>query len=66
MVFTEKGTSQIKQKKRVEEYIYLGQTIISANPAKDREIKRRIRIGCSTAYGKHGDVMNSNLITLSV
>ncbi len=44
---------------RVEEYVYLGQTV-SANPAQDREMKRRISMGW-TAYEKHGDIMNSNL-----
>ncbi len=43
---------------RVKEYIYLGQAI-SANSAQDTEIKR-ISMGW-TAYGKYGDIMNSNL-----
>ncbi len=44
---------------RVEEYIYLGQTV-SANPAHVKEIKRRIGMGWS-AFGKQGDTMNRNL-----
>ncbi len=44
---------------RVEEYIYLGQAV-SANPAQDREINGIIGMGW-TAYGKDGDIMNSNL-----
>ncbi len=40
-------------------YIYLVQTV-SANPAHDREIKRRIMMGW-TAFGNHGDIMNNNL-----
>ncbi len=45
---------------RMEGYIhvYLGQAV-SANPAHDSEIMRRIREGWSV-FGKHGD-MNSNL-----
>ncbi len=45
--------------KAVEEYRYLGQTV-SANPARDREINRRIGMGC-TAFVKHGNIMNINL-----
>ncbi len=37
---------------------YLGQTI-SANPALDKEIKKRIRTGWST-FGKHGCIINRN------
>ncbi len=44
---------------RVEEYMYLGQAV-SANPAQDREIKRRIGMGWN-AFGKHRDIINSNL-----
>ncbi len=44
---------------RVEEYIYLGEAV-SANPAHDREIKRKIGMR-RTAFGKYGDIMNSTL-----
>ncbi len=47
-----------KTLKRVEEYIYLGQTVIG-NPAHDGEIKRRIGMGW-TALLKHGYIMKSN------
>ncbi len=43
----------------VEEYIYLGQ-MISANPAHEKEIRRRTGMGWS-ALGKQNLVMNSNL-----
>ncbi len=43
----------------VEEYTYLGQ-MVSANPAHEKEIRRRIRMGWS-AFGKQNLVMNSNL-----
>ncbi len=32
----------------------------SVNTAQDRDIRRRIGMGW-TAFGKHGDIMNSNL-----
>ncbi len=43
----------------VEEYPYLDQTV-SANPAHEKEIRRKIRMGWS-AFGKQSLVMNSNL-----
>ncbi len=43
----------------VEEYTYLGQMVI-ANPAHEKEIRKRIGMGWS-AFGKHNLVMNSNL-----
>ncbi len=43
----------------VEEYIYLGQ-MLSANPAHEKEIKRRIGMGWSF-FGKQNLVMKSNL-----
>ncbi len=48
-----------KTLERVDEYIYLGQTV-STNPVFNREIKRRIGMGW-TAFRKHGDIVNSNL-----
>ncbi len=48
-----------KALKLVEEYTYLGQ-MVSANPAHEKEIRRRIGIGWS-AFGKQNLVMNSNL-----
>ncbi len=44
---------------RVEEHVHLGQTV-SANPAHDKEIKRRTGEEWS-AFGKQGDIMISNL-----
>ncbi len=46
--------------KRVEIYIYLGQTV-SANPAHDREIKRRIGMGWTAYRKQHRDIVNNNL-----
>ncbi len=43
----------------VKEYTYLGQ-IVSANPAHEKEIRRRIGISWS-AFSKQSLVMNSNL-----
>ncbi len=43
----------------VEEYTYLGQ-MVSANPADEKEIRRRIGMGWS-AFGKQNLVMKSNL-----
>ncbi len=43
----------------VEEYMYLGQ-MVSANPAHEKKIRRRIGMGWS-AFGKQNFVMNSNL-----
>ncbi len=43
----------------MEEYTYLGQ-MVSANPAHEKEIRRRIGMGWS-AFGKQNLVMNSNL-----
>ncbi len=43
----------------VKEYKYLGQ-MVRANPAHEKEIKRRIGMGWS-AFGKQNLVMNSNL-----
>ncbi len=43
----------------VEEYTYLGQ-MVSANPAHEKEIRRRIGMGWS-AFGKQNLLMNSNL-----
>ncbi len=43
----------------VEEYTYIGQTV-SANPAHEKEIRRRIRMGW-IAFGKQNLVMNRNL-----
>ncbi len=43
----------------VEEYTYLGQ-MVKANPAHEKEIRRRIGMGWS-AFGKQNLVMNSNL-----
>ncbi len=43
----------------VEEYTYLGQ-VVSVNPAHEKEIRRRIRMGWS-AFGKQNLIMNSNL-----
>ncbi len=48
-----------QQNMGVKEYIYMGQSI-SANPSQDKEIKRRTGVGW-TAFGKHGDIVNSNL-----
>ncbi len=44
----------------VKEYTYLGQ-MVSANPAHEKEIRRRIGMGWS-AIGKQNLVMNRNLI----
>ncbi len=43
----------------LEEYTYLGQ-MVSANPAHEKEIRRRIGMGWS-AFGQQNLVMNSNL-----
>ncbi len=43
----------------VEEYTYLGQ-MVSANPAHEKEIRRRIGMGWSP-FGKQNHVMNSYL-----
>ncbi len=43
----------------VEQYTYLGQ-MVSANPAHEKEIRRRIGMGWS-AFGKQNLVMNMNL-----
>ncbi len=43
----------------VEEYTYLGH-MVSANPAHEKEIRRRIGMGWS-AFGKQNLVMNSSL-----
>ncbi len=43
----------------VEEYTYLGQ-MVSANPAHEKKIRRRIGMGWS-AFGKLNLLMNSNL-----
>ncbi len=43
----------------VKEYTYLGQ-MVSANPAHEKEIRRRIGMGWST-FRKQNLVMNSNL-----
>ncbi len=45
----------------VEEYTYLGQ-MVSANPAHEKEIIRRIGMGMGwSAFGNQNLVMNSNL-----
>ncbi len=44
----------------VDEYTYLGQ-IVSANPAHEKEIRRRIGMGWS-GFGKQNFVMKSNLL----
>ncbi len=43
----------------VDKYTYLGQ-MVSANPAHEKEMRWRIRMGWS-AFGKQNLVMNSNL-----
>ncbi len=43
----------------MEEYTYLGQ-MVSANPAQEKEIRRRIEMEWS-AFGKQNLLMNSNL-----
>ncbi len=44
---------------RVEEYIYYGQTV-GANPAHDKEIKKKMGVGWS-AFGKLYDIMTGSL-----
>ncbi len=43
----------------MKEYTYLGQ-MVSANPAHEKEVRRRIGLGWSN-FGKQNLVMNSNL-----
>ncbi|XP_037294379.1 uncharacterized protein LOC115454908 [Manduca sexta] len=50
---------------RVEEYVYLGQTLSLEKNGQDREIKRRIQLGWG-AFGKLSDVLKAKKVPLNL